>query len=96
MTNTIEQKKDDAAPATNIKPEHVLALEAFRAGQGEFGLFSCFVNGEPAAAFCYADTDPETGLSRLQPLFVSVTPNMDLRDHEGVAPTKEPPSNLLN
>ncbi|MEQ6204820.1 hypothetical protein ABMC88_17405 [Sulfitobacter sp. HNIBRBA2951] len=37
--------------STNIRAEHVSAFEALTSGQFEyFALFSCFLNGEPAAA----------------------------------------------
>lgn len=73
--------------STNIRPDHVSAFEALTSGDfRNFALFSCFVNGTPAAAIV-AITPPadETGDYTITPLFVSVTADMALTDHQGVA-----------
>ena len=44
-------------------------------------LFSCFVNGEPAAAIVAINRDG--GNYAIRPLFVSVTPSLTLTDHDG-------------
>ena len=71
-------------PGTNIKPEHKAAFEALSSGDyGNFALFSCFLNGEPAAAIVAINQDG--GEYRIAPLFVSVTASMVLTDHDGKA-----------
>ena len=68
---------------TNITPAHKAAFQALSSGQyANFALFSCFVNGEPAAAIVTVGHD-----GSIAPLFVSVTPGMALMDHDGIAPT---------
>ena len=47
-----------------------------------FALFSCQVNGEPAAAMVALTPDGDE--LTITPLFVSVTPDMILTDHDGV------------
>ena len=67
---------------TNITAEHRAAFEALASGDyGNFALFSCFVNGEPAAAIVAVNRDGEE--YTISPLFVAVTPGMILTDHEG-------------
>ena len=46
-----------------------------------FALFSCFLNGEPAAAIVAVNRDGY-GYA-ITPLFVSVTPSITLTDHDG-------------
>jgi hypothetical protein len=46
-----------------------------------FALFSCFVNGEPAAAIAAVNKDG--GNYAITPLFVSVTSSLMLTDHDG-------------
>ena len=70
---------------TNITSRHREAFEALTSGQyRNFALFSCFVNGEPAAAIIAVDDRGEQ--VNLLPLFVSVTPGMMLTDHDGIQP----------
>ena len=72
---------------TNITPEHKAAFEALTSGDfGNFALFSCFVNGEPAAAIVAVNRDGDA--YDITPLFVSVTPEMALTDHNGIAPNE--------
>ena len=73
--------------STNIQPEHVSAFEALTSGQFEnFALFSCFLNGEPAAAIvAIAPPEREGEDYQVTPLFVSVTDAMVLTDHDGTA-----------
>lgn len=67
---------------TNITSKHVDAFNALISGEfSNFALFSCFVNGEPAAAIVAVNFDGET--YDLHPLFVSVTEKMKLTDHDG-------------
>lgn len=71
--------------STNIRPEHVSAYQALTSGEhGNFALFSCFLNGEPAAAIvAVTPPDCEAGEYQITPLFVSVTDAMVLTDHNG-------------
>jgi hypothetical protein len=72
--------------STNITTEHREAFAALSSGTSRnFALFSCFVNGEPAAAIVAITRNGED--YAIAPLFVSVTPGMALSDHEGGAPT---------
>ena len=70
---------------THITPEHRRAFAALTSGECEnFALFSCTVNGAPASAIVATTAD---GADRhIHPLFVSVTPDMHLADHDGQAP----------
>lgn len=72
--------------STNISPEHVRAFEALTSGDfRNFALFSCFVDGAPAAAIV-AITAPSDGHPdhMITPLFVSVTPAMTIADQNGI------------
>ncbi len=67
---------------TNITAEHRSAFEALSSGSfNNFALFSCFVNGEPAAAIVAVNRDGEE--YAITPLFVSVTASLQLTDHDG-------------
>jgi hypothetical protein len=67
---------------TNITRAHREAFEALRDGSIEnFALFSCFVNGAPAAAI--VAINPDGGEYAITPLFVSLTDAMVLTDHDG-------------
>jgi hypothetical protein len=66
----------------NITAEHKAIFEALTSGDyRNFALFSCFVNGEPAAAIVAVNPDGD-GYA-ITPLFVSVTPSLELTDHDG-------------
>jgi len=70
---------------TNISAGQLAAFEALVSGHySNFALVSCFVNGEPAAAICAVHRDGD-GYA-IAPLFVSVTPSLELTDHDGRAP----------
>ena len=70
---------------TNITAQHRSAFEALTSGQyRNFALFSCFVDGAPAAAIVAVNQDGEQYL--IEPLFVSVTTGMTITDHDGRAP----------
>jgi hypothetical protein len=74
---------------TNITADHRLAFEALVSGDyANFALFSCYVNGEPAAAIVAVNRDGD-GYA-ITPLFVSVTPSQVLTDHEGRPPEAPP------
>ena len=67
---------------TNITADHRAAFEALASGDyANFALFSCFVNGEPAAAIVAVNRDGDD--YAITPLFVSVTPSLTLTDHDG-------------
>ena len=75
---------------TNITEEHRRAFQALTSGTHEnFALFSCAVDGAPAAAIvavnqCPLAHDGAQPEYTLHPLFVSVTPAMTLTDHDGM------------
>jgi len=69
---------------TNITPTHKSAFEALTSGEYKnFALFSCFVNGTPAS--CIVAVTEEGDQILIKPLFVSITADMVLTDHDGVA-----------
>jgi len=69
---------------TNITRKHREAFKALRSSQYDnFALYSCFVNGEPAAAIVAVNRIGDE--FDITPLFVSITPGMALTNHEGVA-----------
>jgi hypothetical protein len=71
---------------TNITPEHIHAFEAITSGRYDnIALFSCFVNGHPAAAIVSVIRDGE-GNAQVTPIFVSVTAWTQVTDHDGIAP----------
>jgi hypothetical protein len=75
---------------TNITADHRAAFEALVSGDyANFALFSCFVNGEPAAAIIAVNQDGD-GYA-ITPLFVSVTPSLTLTDHDGQSASEAPP-----
>jgi hypothetical protein len=77
--------KEAAAMTTNITDAHRKAFEPLRDGSyTNFALFSCFVNGQPAAAI--VAINPDGGEYDITPLFVSVTAGMALTDHDGREP----------
>ncbi len=75
---------------TNITEQHRHAFEALTSGRYDnFALFSCTVDGLPAAAIvtvhqCAPAEDGGEPEYVLQPLFVSVTAAMKVADHDGV------------
>ena len=67
---------------THITPAHREAFDALSSGDfTNFALFSCFVDGRPSAAIVAVTRDREDYV--LSPLFVAVTPEMVLTDHDG-------------
>lgn len=84
-------------PDTNPTEDRKRAFAALKNGDAaNFYLFSCFVNGEPAAAISAVTPLPsDTGDTdrgyRVHPLFVSVTPGMQLADHDGREPSQAAP-----
>jgi hypothetical protein len=75
---------------TNLTADHRAAFEALVPGDyAIFALFSCFANGEPAAAIVAVNRDGD-GYA-ITPLFVSVTPSLTLTDHDGQPPSAVPP-----
>jgi hypothetical protein len=75
---------------TNITADHRAAFEALVSGDyANFALFSCYANGEPAAAIVAVNKDGDD--FAITPLFVSITPSLELTDHDG-KPAGEGPS----
>ena len=75
---------------TNITAAHCATFAALTSGDyANFALFSCFVNGEPAAAIVAINQDGD-GYA-ITPLFVSVTPSLTLTDRDGRSASKAPP-----
>jgi hypothetical protein len=73
-------------PTTNITEDHKNWLDYIQhstPSDRTIALFSCFVNGEPTAAICVVSYDGTN--YNIMPLFVAVTPGMDLRDHDNTA-----------
>ena len=74
---------------THITDEHRRAFEALTSGvHDNFALFSWFVGGSPAAAIVAVKRCPPADEGAepeyvVSPLFVSVTPDMKLTDHDG-------------
>ena len=72
-------------PDTHVTPAHRRAFVALTSGAHDsFALFSYTVNGAPASAIVAVAEDGGDRL--LHPLFVSVTPDMHLADHDGQVP----------
>jgi hypothetical protein len=66
---------------TNITAEHKAVFEALTSGDyRNFALFSCFVKGEPAAAIVAINEHGDN--YDFTPLFVSITPSLQLTDHD--------------
>ena len=84
-------------PDTNLTEDCKRAFAALRSGSvANFCLFSCFVNGEPAAAISTVTRIPsDTGDAdrgyRVNPLFVSMTPGMRLAARDGREPSQAAP-----
>lgn len=73
------------SPHTNITASLIETFNALISGEFvNFALFSCFVDGTPAATIVAVNFDGEN--YNVQPLFVSVTDTMILTDHEGRTP----------
>jgi hypothetical protein len=76
--------------STNITADHRAAFDALVSGEyANFALFSCFVNGEPAAAIAAVNKHGDEYV--ISPLFVSVTPSLRLTDHDGKSPEELTP-----
>ena len=83
------ENRERSSPA-NITADHRAAFEALAAGDyANFALFSCFVNGEPAAAIVAVNRNGD-GYA-IAPLFVSITPSLTLTDHDEQPATEAPP-----
>jgi len=75
---------------SNITADHRAAFEALISGDyANFALFSCFANGEPAAAIVAVNREGD-GYA-ITPLFVSITPSLTLTDHDGQPASATPP-----
>ena len=84
-------------PDTNLTEDRKRAFAALKSGDAaNFCLFSCLVNGDPAATVSAVTPLPsDTGDGdrgyRVHPLFVSVTPGMRLAGHGGREPSQAAP-----
>ena len=87
-------------PDTNPTEDCKRAFATLKSGDAaNFCLFSCFVNGEPAAVVSAVtplssdtgDADRGYRVHRVHPLFVSVTPGMRLAAHDGREPSQAAP-----
>ncbi len=73
---------------TNITPAHRDIFNAITSDDFDnFALFSCYVNGEPAAAIVAINPDENSGDTLVTPLFVSITGRMTVADHDGITVT---------
>lgn len=78
------RKRTSVGTRTNITPAHRKAFQALGKNQaGNIALFSCWVNGEPTSAIVTINRDGAN--FAITPIFVAVTANMLLTDHEGGA-----------
>lgn len=69
---------------TNITTRLEEDFEALTSGEySNFALVSCFVDGTPTVAIAVVEKDKKTRKFDVTPLFVSITPNMVLTDHDG-------------
>ena len=70
-------------PQTNITAEHKALFDAVTSGKYDnFALFSCFVDGKPTSAIVSVVQDGNE--YAIKPLFVAVTADMVVTDHEGI------------
>ena len=78
-----KKSEQGAKPQTNITPEHKALFDAVTSGKYDnFALFSCFVDGKPTSAIVSIVQDGNE--YAIKPLFVAVTADMVVTDHEGV------------
>ena len=71
--------------STNITERHKADLEALRdPSYDNFALFSCWCNDVPTSVIVAITED--NGEYHITPLFVAVTDDMRLVDHDGVEP----------
>jgi hypothetical protein len=77
---------------TNITADHRVAFEALVSGDyANFALFSCFVNGEPAAAIVAVNRDGRRVCHHAAVRQRQVTPSLTLTDHDGQPVGEAPP-----
>lgn len=76
-------RKKGSSTRSNIEPWHRKNFSSLANGRGQFALFSCYVNGEPTAAIVAINRHDKQFIVR--PLFVAVTPAMNVVDHNGTA-----------
>ncbi len=74
---------DPISHDTNITANDHAIFQALTSGEYDnFALFSCFVDGKPATAIV-AITQSDDGQYLVTPLFVSITAQMCLTNHDG-------------
>ena len=82
MAAKAKKSEQGAKPQTNITAEHKALFDAVTSGKYDnFALFSCFVDGKPTSAIVSVVQDGEE--YNVTPLFVAVTADMVVTDHEG-------------
>lgn len=64
-----------------ITAGHSMAFTWLRHGEGNFGLLSCFVNGEPSALVAAANSAGER--IEIMPLFIALTKGMVVTSPDG-------------
>jgi hypothetical protein len=70
---------------TNITKEHEDSFNAMVSGKYDnFALFSCFVNGTPTSAIVSINKEGPEYI--VVPLFVAITDDMKITDHDGTEP----------
>lgn len=80
-------ESETIGPKTNIKVDVQAHFDALVSGKhNNFALFSCFLDGKPTSAICAINLDPNTDEIVIKPLFVAVTDDMNLTDHDGTPP----------
>jgi len=74
---------ETVGPQTNITRQQSETFNAMVSGKFDnFALFSCFLDGKPATAIVTVNKDDD-GQFIIVPLYVAVTPDMVLTDHDG-------------
>lgn len=75
---------DTIGPNTNITKRAVETFENIIQGRGNHALLSCFLEGRPTTAIVSVEQD-EKGAFIITPLFVAVTNDMLITNHDGEA-----------
>lgn len=66
---------------TNITDDHKIEFQYLLDFPHEHALFSCFLDEKPTSAIVRVEKEADG--YKFTPIFVAVTPNMKLTDHEG-------------
>ena len=81
------QKAKARREAASSKPPtvtagHEMAFAWLRHGEGQFGLLSCYVNGEPSALIAAGEHRPD-GKVAIMPFFIALTKGMRVTTPDG-------------